>query len=137
MKKLNRKQRDTIALNIREAMEKTFPGKGRGKRLAAMLGVAPSTVSQWASGKTVPSLSHLYAMSRVFGIPLHRLCDLPADRNVGIQNLAFDITRRIVACKSEKGGSVNSRPADAGEREAINLIGKVLRSIIHGSPENR
>lgn len=133
MRSFTLKQRKSIALNIRNAMEKSFPGKGSGKRLAAELGVAPSAVSQWATGKKVPSLSSLYAMSRLFGIPLHRLCDLPAGKG---KDTAFEIMCLIAAGKNGKGKRVNPGPADAGEREAVRLICRELRRIIGGAPNS-
>ncbi len=136
MRSFKQKQRQNIALNIRNAMEKSFPGKGSGKQLSAALGVAPSTVSHWINGKAVPSLPSLYAMSKLFGIQLGRLCDLPRDRGSRSGDIAFDMARLIAASKSGKGKRVNSIPADAKERAAIRLICNELHGVIDGAPNN-
>lgn len=47
---------------------------------AKLMGVAPSTLSKWESGKTEPSASQLYLMSQAYGIS--------ADKLIGAQALA-------------------------------------------------
>jgi transcriptional regulator with XRE-family HTH domain len=41
---------------------------GDSKRMAEEVGVHPTTISEWASGRQVPSNSHLHAISRYFGL---------------------------------------------------------------------
>lgn len=123
------KQKKLIAKNIRAAMESMFPGKGRGRRMARLFGVSPSTVSQWVNGKKTPTLSHLYQMSKVFGTPLHQLCGLPKRGNIRTKNLVTEIIKRIMTAEGKRGNAASGKRSRADMNTAIMLIKKELEDI--------
>lgn len=45
------------------------------KYLAWKLGVTESTLSRWCHGKQIPSLSVVYAMSKIFGCTMDELME--------------------------------------------------------------
>ncbi len=123
MRNFTQKRSKTIAQTIRDAMGKTFPGKRGGKELAAALSVAPSTVTQWVNGRAEPSLTELYAMSKIFGIPLHRLCGMGGDSD-SVDDLFSEVMERVT--KAHRRGRMKSRPSTAREMEALRLIRTIL-----------
>ena len=129
MIKLNKKQRAIFTKNIRQAMEKLFPGTGCGRQMALLLGVSPSTISQWANGKKTPSLRHLCAMAKLFNIPLHQLCGLPKPKRIQSKNLAMEIILKLAACTDKKKHPVLLKTTGVDMREAINLIVNELNAM--------
>lgn len=125
-----KRQKNLIGKTIRDEMEKLFPEKGRGRRLALLLGVSPSTVSQWASGKKTPSLLRLYQLSKLFNIPLHQLCRLPKQKNVRTKNLAAAIIRRMTSVDSGKPTLPLEKTPNAEMKHSIHLINKELDDLI-------
>lgn len=121
-----KRQKKLIGKNIRSAMEKTFPGKGRGRRLAYILGVSPSMVSQWANGKKTPTVWHLYRMAKVFSIPLHQLCGLSKRKNIRTKNLAAATIKRLTSSNDKKGTPLTKKASRSDLRVTINLINKEL-----------
>lgn len=51
-----------------------FPGKGSGMRLADEVGVAPQMISNWLSGKRLPTTMQLYRLAKVFDVSPLELC---------------------------------------------------------------
>lgn len=58
--------------NIRYQLEKNNLTQ---KYLAWKLGVTESTLSRWCRGKRIPSLSVVYAMSKIFGCTMDELME--------------------------------------------------------------
>ena len=117
MRNFTQKHGKNIAQTIRDAMGKTFPGKRGVQELAAAVGVAPSTVTQWVNGRAEPSLTELYAMSRIFGIPFHRLCGMDDDSD-SVDEFFSEVMEHVTAAHRR----TKSRPSTAREMEALRLI---------------
>lgn len=56
--------------------EQTYPPSIR--QLAAVLGVSPTTVTNWRNIKDLPKAEHLEAVARITGVPLDDVFDAAA-----------------------------------------------------------
>lgn len=65
-----------LTKNINRHKKMNFHGKGANARLAAEIGVAPQTVSNWLNGSRLPTMSQLYELSKVFNVSPLKLCGL-------------------------------------------------------------
>lgn len=131
-----KRQKKLIGKNIRGAMENTFPGKGRGRRLARILGVSPSLVSQWANGKKTPTILNLYRLTKIFGVPLHQLCGLPKEKNIRTKNLAAATIKRLTSSSGRQGKILAGKISPSGLKEVITLINKELDDLIRQSTDD-
>lgn len=136
MIRFTKRQKKLIGKNIRSALENAFPGKGRGRRLACLLGVSPSIVSQWANGKKTPSVWNLYRIAKIFGIPLHQLCGLPRQKNIRTKNLAAATIKRLTSGSDKQGKVLTGKVSRSDLRVAIDLINKELDDLKEQSADD-
>jgi transcriptional regulator with XRE-family HTH domain len=109
-------QKKRIARNIRRELDRKFPGRGRNRRLAAMVGVSPATVSRWTGGVRTPGMEQLIRMAAAFGVPLHRLCGHSGKRPVrtkspaynNVMNLSIGMERTADGAALENMGTILS-----------------------------
>ncbi len=57
-----------FAENLRKYREQAFPGWGGLGRFAKAAGVSSYTLSQWMSGKQMPSTARIHALAKVLGV---------------------------------------------------------------------
>lgn len=115
MLNFTQKQKKTIAAQISIALDRTLPGRGNNQKLATLMGVTPSTISQWKKGAKTPTLLHLFQLSKVLNTPIHILCGFSGKRKVYIGNRIFDhvITLSIIGEILDKSGKT---PATAARK---------------------
>lgn len=74
MNHLPERNKKALAKKIRYYKDLHFPGKGSGQRLADEVGVAPQTISNWLSGRRLPTIAQLYSLAKVFDVSPLELC---------------------------------------------------------------
>lgn len=68
------KNKKILTKNIQQYKKLHFSGKGSGVRLAEEVGVAPQTVSNWLSGRRLPTLTQIFRLAKEFEISPLKLC---------------------------------------------------------------
>lgn len=76
MQHLPERNKKILAKKIRYYMDLHFPGKGSGIRLAEEVGIAPQMLSNWLSGRRLPTVMQLYRLSKVFDVSPLELCGI-------------------------------------------------------------
>ena len=76
MQHLPKRNKEILVKKIRYYKDLHFPGKGSGMRLAEEVGVAPQMLSNWLSGKRLPTSMQLYRLSKAFDVSPLELCGI-------------------------------------------------------------
>lgn len=74
MHHLPERNKKILIQKIRYYKDLHFPGKGSGMRLADEVGVTPQAISNWLSGKRLPTATQLYRLAKVFDVSPLELC---------------------------------------------------------------
>lgn len=101
------RNRKILLKNIHHYKKMHFPGKGSGLRLADEVGVAPQTVSNWLSGRRIPTFHQLYRLAKTFNISPLKLCGIK-ERSEYFRNSAHILILRALLEYQEdaiKGGA--------------------------------
>lgn len=107
---LSSRRRSTLAGNIRYYTGKCFPGKGGGARLAEEVGVTPQTLSNWISGKRLPTLPQIYCLAKVFDISPLTLCGMRSKRTINPKRIHLAVLQKLLEyCEKMNSKGANPR----------------------------
>lgn len=125
MQHLPKRNKEILVKKIRHYKELHFPGKGSGIRLAEEVGVAPQMLSNWLSGKRLPTAMQLYRLSKVFDVSPLELCGIRS------KNLASDHIETffslLAQCKKLLPGKENSYI----RRKTLKEVKAIIKEELH------
>ena len=79
-------QKERFAERLKQATEHAgLPAKGRGKLIAAELGITPKSVSRWFTAETMPAREHITSLARLLSVSEEWLT-FGRDRSVSVSD---------------------------------------------------
>lgn len=128
MNHLPRRNKKVLAEKIRYYKNLHFPGKGSGQRLADEIGVAPQVISNWLSGRRLPTVMQLYHLAKVFDVSPLELCGVKSkvDSNSQFRHISM-LINFLEQGKTEISHTANSHIKGKIIRELKSVIDNELR----------
>lgn len=116
-----------LAKNIRYHLQKCFPGKGSGIRLAGEIGTTPQTLSNWLNGTRIPNLCQIYLLAKAFDVSPLELCGARQKDTLNPKVLHISVlTKLLNHCEKDIVRNVNPRVTRKFMNEVKVLVENLL-----------